>query len=193
MAALVQITVTAGPSVTVSGVTEYALQVTQNPAPQITVQGVGLQGIPGPRVELEATETAIRWRWVGGDWADLVALDDLRGDDGADGVNGTNGANGADGADGADGANGADGADGREVELRATETAVEWRLTGGDWAPIVQLADLKGADGIDGQDGADGADGVDGEQGPPGDPAFGNLDGGNATSVPVAFINGGGA
>lgn len=48
------------------------------------------------------------------------------------------------------------GAPGKSVELRTTETAIQWRQTGGEWQDLVLLADITGTDGLDGVDGLDG-------------------------------------
>ena len=52
--------------------------------------------------------------------------------------------------------------DGREVELRSTDTHIQWKYTDendGAWRDLASLADLSGSDGQNGQDGADGQDG----------------------------------
>lgn len=46
------------------------------------------------------------------------------------------------------------GEDGREVELRTSETHIQWRYEGeAEWTNLVALADLAGDDGDDGEDG----------------------------------------
>jgi lysophospholipase L1-like esterase len=42
---------------------------------------------------------------------------------------------------------GVPGAPGRSVELQTTDTAIQWRQTGGEWHDLVLLADITGADG----------------------------------------------
>jgi hypothetical protein len=80
-------------------------------------------GADGREVELSASTTHIRWRYVGGtSWTDLVALADLEG---------------------------ADGVDGAEVELSVSSTHIRWRYVGGSWSDLVSLADLKGDPGSD--------------------------------------------
>jgi len=124
----------------------------------------GLDGSPGAdgrEIELDKSETHIRWRYVGGSWADLVALADLKGADGAQG------SPGADGTNGTDGQNGTDGADG----LSAFQI---WLNNGNTGTEQDFLDSLKGADGAnglpgaDGQNGADGVNGVNGVDGLPG-------------------------
>ena len=44
----------------------------------------GNDGEDGLSVELQKTDTHLQWRFEGGEWADLVALVDLKGDDGSD-------------------------------------------------------------------------------------------------------------
>ena len=77
----------------------------------------------GQEVELRITETHIQWRLGDGEWADLVALSELKGDPGDPGDPGT------------------------EVELQKTATHIQWRLVGGEWADLVALAELKGDQG----------------------------------------------
>ena len=106
--------------------------------------GAGPQGPSGTQVELQKTATHVQWRLVGGVWADLVALADIKGDAGVAG------------------AAGAAGADGKEVELQKTATHIQWRLTGGVWADLVALADIKGDQGIQGIQGIQGPAGANG-------------------------------
>src|SRR5690606_4350594 len=52
------------------------------------------------------------------------------------------------------------GKDGREIELRVTETHIQWRYEGTSTRTnLLALSELKGADGKDGKDGEDGSDG----------------------------------
>jgi hypothetical protein len=82
----------------------------------------------GSTIELRATSTHVQWRPEGGPtWFDLVALEDLRGEDGNDGD---------------------DGADGREVEIRRGSTHLQWRYAGDlVWIDLIPLADLEGEPG----------------------------------------------
>ena len=116
-------------------------------------------------------------------WHDLVELTELRGVDGEngkdgvdgiDGKNGTNGKNGTDGKDGIDGIDGkygtdgkdgidgingkdgidgSNGADGKTVEVRKTETAIQWRYENGSWQDLAALADITGPVGQVGANG----------------------------------------
>lgn len=120
----------------------------------------GSNGIDGKEVELQKSITHIQWKYdTDISWTDLIAISELRGDDGVDGINGTNG------IDGTNGVNGTNGVDGKEVELQKTDTHIQWRLTGGSWVNLVALTDLKGDQGVAGTNGIDGADGIDGTDG----------------------------
>jgi hypothetical protein len=57
---------------------------------------VGATGATGTEVELQKTATYIQWRLVGGSWANLVALADIKGDQGIQGIQGITGNNGVD-------------------------------------------------------------------------------------------------
>ncbi len=119
--------------------------------------------------------TAIQWKYSEEtEWHDLVYLDELKGIagengvDGADGKNGSAGKNGADGKNGIDGVNGTDGADGkdgesgadgRSVEIKKTDSHIQWRYEGGEWQNLVALSDITGPSGLNGNDGTNGADG----------------------------------
>ena len=52
------------------------------------------------------------------------------------------------------------GKDGTEIELQVTDTYIQWRYVDGDWANLIALADITGANGNDGADGTNGTDGV---------------------------------
>jgi hypothetical protein len=41
-------------------------------------------GEDGTEIELQKTATHVQWRYVGGSWADLIALTELKGEDGSD-------------------------------------------------------------------------------------------------------------
>lgn len=51
---------------------------------------------------------------------------------------------------------GTPGTNGKSVELQKTATAIQWRQEGGNWANLVLLADIKGADGTNGTNGTNG-------------------------------------
>lgn len=78
-------------------------------------------------VEFQSSATHIQWRLVGDpDWIDLVALADLKGEDGDDG---------------------------REVELQKSATHIQWRYVGDPtWADLVALDDISGDPGEDGRE-----------------------------------------
>lgn len=64
------------------------------------------------------------------------------------------------------------GVPGKQVELRNSGTAIQWRYTGDTtWTDLVQISDITGPpgkDGTDGKDGEPGTPGKDGENGTPG-------------------------
>ncbi len=132
-------------------------------------------------LEVQNNGTAIQWKYSDEtDWHDLVALDELKGtagENGKDGVDGKNGINGKDGTDGKngtdgrdgvngkDGTNGKDGIDGKDgvngvngktVEVKRTDTHIQWRYEGEDWQNLVAIADITGPAGQKGADGANG-------------------------------------
>ena len=77
---------------------------------RVTISGGSGGGADAREIELQKSETAIQWRYVGEeDWNDLVDLADLKGDPGPQGPQGEQGPAGKDGADGAPGKDGADG------------------------------------------------------------------------------------
>src|SRR5690606_3233669 len=52
------------------------------------------------------------------------------------------------------------GKDGREIELRVTETHIQWRYVGDStWTNLIALSELEGPTGAPGKDGKDGRDG----------------------------------
>lgn len=63
---------------------------------------------------------------------------------------------GPQGETGETGATGEQGPAGASVELRITETHVQWKLTGGEWDDLVALEDLKGDPGENGAEGPQG-------------------------------------
>lgn len=61
------------------------------------------------------------------------------------------------------------GADAREIELRKSETAIQWRYTGDEtWNDLVTLAEITGPQGTPGPQGNPGEPGVQGPKGDPG-------------------------
>ena len=96
-------------------------------------------------------------------------IDGAPGKDGADGKDGKDGIDGVDGKPGADGKDGADGqpgADGREVELRTTETHIQWRYVGDtEWKDLIALSEITGPKGDKGDKGDKGNSPYIGENG----------------------------
>lgn len=114
--------------------------------------GGGLPGLPGAdgrEVELRQSVSAIQWRHVGDDtWTDLVPLSAITG---------------AKGDKGDAGGAGAAGADGRQVELRKTDTHVQWRYVGDTtWLDLIALTDVTGPAGPAGPPGPPGGDSTGG-------------------------------
>ena len=104
--------------------------------------------------EFRKTDTHIQWCTGKGEWHDLIAIAELTGaagKDGADGINGTDGTDGKNGVNGTNGKDGINGIDGKEVELKKTETHLQWRLAGGEWQNLVALTDIAGPTGADGK------------------------------------------
>jgi hypothetical protein len=100
----------------------------------------GSPGADGREVELQTTETHVQWRYEGeSEWTDLVALSAITGPQGEQGETGLTGAAGA---------------DGREVELRKTETHVQWRYEDeAEWTDLVALSEITGPPGETGDQG----------------------------------------
>jgi len=114
-------------------------------------------------IELQKTATHIQWRYVGGEWLDLVLLSDITGPAGA---------------------NGTSGADGKEIELQKGLTYIQWRYVGDtNWIDLIAIEDLRGEQGdkgdtgekgdtgntgLTGATGATGPQGLIGERGPQG-------------------------
>ena len=85
------------------------------------------------RLEVRNSGTAIQWKYSNEtDWHDLVVLDELRG------------------------AAGENGKDGRSVEIKKTDSHIQWRYEYGSWQNLVAIADITGPAGQNGKDGANG-------------------------------------
>src|SRR5690606_22802831 len=85
----------------------------------------GADGINGKNVELRQHKNSLQWRWQDTKtWHTLLSLSQITGNDGKDGK---------------DGEDGKDGKDGREIELRRTDTAIEWRYVGEKWKVLITL------------------------------------------------------
>ena len=93
----------------------------------------GEQGVPGKKVEFEASEGYVKYRYEGdANWTNIIAISDLTGK------------------------NGSDGKDGREVELRAENGVVQWHYTSGndtEWHDLLTVGNQGVSIGIDGKDG----------------------------------------
>lgn len=59
----------------------------------------GEDGDDGTEIELQKTSTHIQWRYIGGEWDNLVSLDDIKGIDGEDGDTPVKGVDYFDGSD----------------------------------------------------------------------------------------------
>lgn len=80
---------------------------------------------------------------------------------GKDGRNGRDGRNGNDGI-GLPGAAGLPGRDGREIEIRKSDTAIQWRYSNEIvWKNIIPISELKGEPGKDGKGGGGGSAGTE--------------------------------
>lgn len=80
--------------------------------------------VPGEAVELRTNATHIQWKYENDvNWIDLVALADLKGEDG------------------------------QEVSLQTNATHIQWRLGNGTWTDLIDLDSLKGEKGDKGDKG----------------------------------------
>lgn len=87
-------------------------------------------------LDVRSNGTAIQWKYnKDSEWRDLVTLDELRG---------------------ATGEEGSDGQNGKAVEIRRTESCVQWRYEDGEWQNLVALSDIEGPAGQKGDDGTTG-------------------------------------
>ena len=124
---------------------------------QVTISGGSGGGSDAREIELQKSETAIQWRYVGEEyWKDLVYLADLKGDPGQQGPQGEVGAQGPQGVQGEKGENGATGPQGP-----------------------------KGDTGTTGPQGPKGEQGPQGEQGPAGPTGASGADGKSAYQYAV--------
>lgn len=70
---------------------------------------------------------------------------------------------------GAPGAPGTPGTNGREIELRKTNTHIQWKYADeSTWTDLVALSEITGPQGVQGPQGIQGNQGIQGIQGPPG-------------------------
>lgn len=123
---------------------------------QVTISGGSGTGADAREIELQKSETAIQWRYVGEeDWKDLVQLADLKGDPGPQGPQGEAGTQGPQGPQGIQGERGETGATGPQGPQgpKGDTGATGPQGPQGEQGPA-------GKDGADGAPGKDGADGV---------------------------------
>lgn len=126
-------------------------------------------------IDLRVSDGYIQYSNDGGaTWENLIAVADLKGDDGAPGTPGTDGKDGAPGQDGY-----SPSASVSETDTGATITITD--KTGTTTAEIKNGKD--GKDGVPGKDGTDGKDGAPGAKGDPG--ATPNLQIGTVETLPA--------
>ena len=125
--------------------------VTENHLSEEVKQKLEGIGQDGREVEFQKSDSHIQWRYVGqAEWTNLVALADIKGEDGYTPQKGID-------YD--------DGEDGREVEIQKSATHIQWRYEGdSSWIDLISLTDLKGEDGYTPQKGTDYDDGTDGKE-----------------------------
>ena len=123
---------------------------------RVTISGGSGTGTDAREIELQKSETAIQWRYVGEEeWNDLVNLADLKGDPGPQGPQGEvgpQGPQGPQGIQGEKGETGAAGPQGPQGPKGDTGTTGPQGLKG-EQGPA-------GKDGVDGAPGKNGADGI---------------------------------
>lgn len=120
-------------------------------------------GIDGREVELQATATHVQWRYVGGSWANLVALSAITGPAGAAGTPGAAGVAGAPGIQGPAGATGATGAQGVQGVKGDKGDKGDTGNTGAQGTQGIQ--GIQGTAGSAGATGAAGTNGTNGTNG----------------------------
>lgn len=139
----------------------------------------GTPGDDGREVEFQKNATHIQWRYVGEvSWTNLVALTDIKGDQGIQGAQGIQGVQGPQGDTGSQGAAGSNGADGKTIRSGAgspgaglgvdgdfyidtSANTIYGPKSGGAWGSPTSLV---------GPQGAQGDQGIQGIQGPEGNP-----------------------
>lgn len=123
---------------------------TPNPDSRITSRVEVFRGLPGSDgkvIELRKTSTHLQWRYINEQWADLITLDEIKGEDGLTPQ---------------EGVDYNDGADAKQVEFQKTATHLQWRRVGEAWINLVLLTDIKGEAGYTPQKDIDYFDGTDG-------------------------------
>lgn len=174
---------------------------------QQALNGLELKhGKDGQQVEIQSTANAIQWRYQNGSWQDLVQLADIKGAQGergmagADGKDGSRGIKGADGKNGVDGKQGLrglvgnagkDGKDAAPIELRKTDTYIQWkRQTETKWHNLIEIGLLRGPQG---GRGFAGAAGVGVPAGGSAGQVLAKIDGANYNTTWVPQTGGGGS
>lgn len=115
-----------------------------------------LKGLDGKPVELQKTATHLQWRIEGGSWANLLALDEVKGAKGDPNTLSIGTVQGGTNAGATITGTAPNqilnltlpkGDTGSNIELQKTTTHVQWRVVGGTWANLIPLSDLKGEQG----------------------------------------------
>jgi len=138
---------------------------------EIQIETVGIPGPPGAEVEFNNNGTYIQWRYVGDAiWINLVALVDIKGDQGIPGTPGVNATNpNFTASTGSPGSNvelsgvypnlnlqipiGDTGDNGRNPEFQNNGTYIQYRLIGDlIWINLILLTDIKGDPGLNATD-----------------------------------------
>ena len=102
----------------------------------------GEKGDPGDEIELQKTDTHVQWRYVGGTWTNLIALEDITGPQGIQGEKGEQGEAGS------------------EIEIQKGTTHIQWRYVGDAlWTDLIAISEITGPQGIQGIQGDPGVDG----------------------------------
>ena len=122
-------------------------------------------------IDLRTADGYIQYSNDGGEtWENLIALADLKGEDGAPGTPGT------------DGKDGAPGQDGFSPSASVAETATGATITITDKTGTTTAEIKNGKDGAPGKDGTNGKDGAPGADGAPGTPGTNGTDGKDGTT-----------
>lgn len=148
--------------------------IVKKPIDQLNEKLDKLQKSIDVELEINANDTHIRWRKKDSNtWQDIIDLNSLRGKDGEEGytpikdvdyfdgkdglsIKGDKGDKGEPGLPGKDGQSikgergkpGKDGKDGASVELRRTDTHIQWKRTDEKtWHDLIAIEELQGKDG----------------------------------------------
>lgn len=159
----------------------------ENTIASVTIKAGEGTGSDAREIELQKSETAIQWRYVGDEeWTDLVLLTDLKGETGEKGDKGDPGEKGEAGEKGDTGDKGDQGEKGEP----GTSVTHEWKGT------ILQITsasgtsemDLKGEKGDQGEAGEKGDTGAKGDTGDKGDTGATGAKGENGIGIESAKI-----